>query len=164
MYNDMMSIPLEVFGSGCYTAGKITPEPECVYPVGIDPRWFTSSNSITFVNSLKMKLSVIIAVSQMSLGVLMKAFNAVHNHSKIDFMFEFVPQIIMLLALFGYMDALIIIKWLTDYRGHENLAPSIINTMINIPLKGAHIEGQPFISDMQTNKNISLVLLFIAII
>lgn len=100
----------------------------------------------------------------MSLGVLMKAFNAIHFKSTVDFVFEFVPQITLLVGLFGYMDLMIIIKWLTDYTGKENEAPSIINTMINIPLKGAYIEGQPFISDMETNQNISLILLLIAVI
>ena len=164
MYNDMMSIPLEIFGTSCYPDNDVRPLPGCVHSFGVDPRWYRSTLSITFVNSLKMKLSVIIAIAQMSLGVCMKAFNAVHFGSAVDFFFEFVPQIILLLSLFGYMDALIIIKWLTDYSGRENEAPSIINTMINIPLKGAYIEGQPFISDLETNQHISLVLLLIAMI
>jgi V-type H+-transporting ATPase subunit a len=100
----------------------------------------------------------------MSLGVLMKAFNAIHFSSKIDFFFEFIPQIVLLLGLFGYMDMLIIIKWLTDYTGRENEAPGIINTMINIPLKGAVIEGEPFFSDRETNMNVSITLLIIAVI
>lgn len=160
----MMSIPLEMFGNSCYMDYFDRPKHDCIYPVGIDPRWYRSSLAITFINSLKMKISVIIAVSQMSLGVCMKAFNAAYFNSTVDFVFEFIPQIILLLSLFGYMDAMIIIKWLTDYTGNENNAPSIINTMINIPLKGAHIEGAPFISDMATNQKLSLVLLLIAVI
>lgn len=111
-----------------------------------------------------MKLSVIFGVAQMSLGVCMKAFNAYYDSSYIDFIFEFIPQIVLLLSLFGYMNVLIIVKWLTDYTGRENVAPSIINTMINIPLKGAEIEGQPFFSDMPTNQSVSLILLLIAVI
>ena len=33
-----------------------------------------------------------------------------------DFWFEFVPQIVMLFALFGFMDLLIIVKWTTDFE------------------------------------------------
>lgn len=164
MYNDMMAIPIEGFGGSCYREDSNTPEPDCVYPFGVDPRWYRSSLAITFVNSLKMKLSVIFAIAQMSLGVCIKAFNAAHFRSAVDFVFEFIPQIVLMLSLFGYMDALIIIKWLTDFKGRENRAPSIINTMINIPLKGAYIEGDAFISDQKTNQNISLVLLLIAVI
>jgi len=163
-YNDMASIPLDIFGGSCYLEGSNKPMEDCIYPIGIDPRWYRSTVSITFVNSMKMKLSVIVAVSQMSLGVCMKAFNAIHFKSKIDFFFEFVPQIILLVALFGYMDILIISKWLTSYSGNESMAPSIINTMINIPLKGAVIDGTPFIVDMETNQKISLILLLIAVI
>lgn len=164
LYNDMMAIPIEGFGGSCYKDTENRPMPGCVYPFGIDPRWYRSKSAITFVNSLKMKLSVIIAISHMALGVFMKAFNAVYFKSYIDFFFEFVPQIILMLSLFGYMDLMIIIKWLTDYTNKESLAPSIINTMINIPLKGAYIEGQPFISNMETNQKISLTLLLIAVI
>ena len=81
----------------------------------------------------------------MSLGVFIKAFNSLHFKNYKDFFHEFIPQICLLLALFGYMDALIIIKWLTDYRGKESEAPSIITTMINMPLNKGKIEGQAFI-------------------
>jgi len=50
----------------------------------------------------------------------------------IDFLFEFLPQIIVLLALFGYMDLMIIIKWLTNWEGQESNAPSVITTMIDM--------------------------------
>lgn len=49
----------------------------------------------------------------MSLGIFMKGFNALHFRKPIDFIFEFLPQIILILALFGWMDVLIIGKWLT---------------------------------------------------
>ena len=48
----------------------------------------------------------------MSLGVFVKAFNNLYFKKYVDFFFEFIPQIVMLWALFGYMDLLIIIKWL----------------------------------------------------
>lgn len=67
------------------------------------------------MNSLKMKLSVILGVSQMALGVFMKAINSIKFNSKVDFIFEFIPQIVLLISLFGFMDLMIILKWLTDY-------------------------------------------------
>jgi hypothetical protein len=33
----------------------------------------------------------------------------------LEFWFEAVPQLILLLSLFGFMDILIVVKWLTDY-------------------------------------------------
>lgn len=60
---------------------------------------------------MKMKTSVILGVLQMSLGVTMKGFNALYFGQTVDFLFEFIPQICLLLALFGWMDTLIIAKW-----------------------------------------------------
>lgn len=88
-----------------------------------------------------MKLSVILGVLQMSMGVILKAFNSLYFKNYMDFLHEFIPQILLLWVLFGYMDALIIVKWLTDYSGKENLAPSIITTMINMALNGGKING-----------------------
>ena len=69
----------------------------------------------------------------------MKAFNNLHFGKMIDFFFEFIPQIILILVLFGWMDLLIILKWLhtvniddptqNDIRATD---PSIITTMINM--------------------------------
>lgn len=67
IYNDMTSIPLNIFANGgCYT-GIPEKEPrlkdaDCIYPVGLDPIWFISSAELAFVNSLKMKTSVIFGV------------------------------------------------------------------------------------------------------
>jgi V-type H+-transporting ATPase subunit a len=100
----------------------------------------------------------------MSLGICMKAVNAYTFKSKTDFFFEFIPQIILLSVLFGYMNLLIILKWLTNYTGQESNAPSIINTMINIPLKGGFINGSPFIGDLAFNQKLSVVLLLIGLV
>lgn len=40
-----------------------------------------------------------------------------------------------MVSLFGYMDFLIIYKWLQPWKPYDSTAPSIITTMINIPLK-----------------------------
>ena len=155
IYNDFMAIPLWIWDS-CYDLVEIPHTPakagehertpyksyfkqDCVYPVGIDPAWHLGSNELTYLNSLKMKLSVILGVLQMGLGVCMKAFNASYFGNKLDFMFEFLPQIILLLALFGWMDVLIIAKWLTDFTHREYEAPAIISTMIDMFLNGAAI-------------------------
>lgn len=70
IYNDMMAIPLETFGSSCWKNieedGKRATEridEDCVYPFGIDPKWYLATNNLAFQNSLKMKLSVIFGVA-----------------------------------------------------------------------------------------------------
>lgn len=81
----------------------------------------------------------------MGLGVFMKGFNQAYNLQFVDFIFEFVPQITMLVCLFGFMDYMIVAKWLTDYSGRESNAPSIIGQMINNVLKGGVIDGSPLV-------------------
>lgn len=59
-------------------------------------------------NSFKMKVSVILGIAHMSLGICMKAFNGKYFGRPYDIYHEFLPQILLLLALFGFMDLLII--------------------------------------------------------
>ena len=122
----------------------------CVYPLGFDPRWFESDQLLSYTNNFKMKTAVIFAIVQMSLGILMKGFNSLYFKHGLDFFFEFIPQIILLLALFGWMDVLIIGKWLTPKNidqlypektedfNNIHYAPAIITTMIDIFLAGGN--------------------------
>ena len=96
LYNDFMSIPLEIFGKGCYKYDQesnknIRIDNDCVYPFGIDPVWSNSENDIIFYNSFKMKAAVIMGVAQMSLGICMKGLNAWNFNKKLDFLHEFLP-------------------------------------------------------------------------
>lgn len=119
LYNEMMSLPVNGFES-CYVLEgphSGTLKEDCVYPFGVDSVWIFSANDLQFVNSLKMKLAVILGVLHMSLGVVLKGFNAVYFKNYLEFYNEFIPQLLLLWFLFGYMDILIIIKWLTNYEG-----------------------------------------------
>jgi V-type H+-transporting ATPase subunit a len=109
----------------------------------VDPVWYVSEQEIQFLNSFKMKISVILGILQMSLGIVQKGLNAKYRGDKLEFLHEFVPQLTMLLCLFGYMDLLIIIKWLTNYLGQEHTAPSIITTMVGMFLESGRVQGQP---------------------
>ena len=81
-----------------------------------------------------MKISVIIGVVHMTLGVLVKATNSLYFRRYMEFFFEFIPQLIFMILLFAYMDFLIIYKWNIDWGYNSTCAPSIITTMINMPL------------------------------
>ena len=152
IYNDFLGMSLNIFGS-CYggdrthipkgTRQYVYPESECVYPLGIDPIWDIAENHLIFVNGLKMKISVIIAILHMTVGVVMKLINAIHFKRNLEIVFEFIPQILFLTLLFGYMDFLIVFKWLTDWKC------SITSTAIG-PNSGIHCEHQPpsIISEM----------------
>jgi V-type H+-transporting ATPase subunit a len=97
IYNDMMSLPLNLFGS-CYInrpgkAGLVEASltKDCVYPFGLDPKWYVGHNELAYFNSYKMKLAVILGILQMSLGVTLKGLNAALAWSGLDFFCEFLP-------------------------------------------------------------------------
>jgi V-type H+-transporting ATPase subunit a len=121
IYNDFLGMNLNIFGS-CYTPFSVKADqyikpddPDCIYPFGIDPIWGVSGNELVFVNGLKMKISVIIAIIHMSVGVVLKLSNALFFRRSLEIVFEFIPQILFLGLLFGYMDLLVIYKWLTPW-------------------------------------------------
>lgn len=113
-----------------------------------------------------MKISVIFGVAQMSLGIFMKAFNAIHFNRKIDFFFEFLPQIILLWCLFGWMDLLIIAKWLRSWPDSAAKAPSIIAVMIGMFLSFGKVDerASPIIAGESGQQIISIILLAVALI
>jgi V-type H+-transporting ATPase subunit a len=78
-----------------------------------------------------MKLSIIVGVIHMCLGILMKGVNAWYFRKPLDFIFEFIPQLTFMLVTFGYMCTAIVVKWLQNW-GDGSGAPSIISIFINI--------------------------------
>merc|ERR1719393_792718 len=62
----------------------------------------------------------------MIVGVLLRFSNALHERNAVDFVFECVPMLVFMVCFFGYMDYMILYKWVTPM---EN-PPSIINSLI----------------------------------
>ncbi len=138
IYNEFAGLSLNLFPS-CYYAThetddslKIQHKENCVYLFGMDPYWKYSVRALQFENSFKMKLSIIIGVLHMFMGVCLKLVNSIYFGKTLDIIFEFIPQAIFLLALFGYMDVMIILKWATNYDSNTNAAPNIITAVINM--------------------------------
>ena len=146
LYNDFLSVPL--YFKSCYPkAGKsgehLKKDNNCNYSFGLDPVWTISTNELMFVNSFKMKFSVIFGVFQMTLGIVLKGLNALHEKDLVDFIFVFIPQIIFMLILFGYMDFLIFLKWSINYDGKENQAPDIKSYLMSIFLDFGNLPKFP---------------------
>lgn len=139
IYNDLMSVPLSIFGSSHWEQEANNDQLTQVdgqYIFGIDPKWYSASNNLVFLNSFKMKIAVVFGVIQMTVGLLFKGSNAIHFRSAVDFFFEFIPQLIFLCSIFGYMIVMVFIKWSTDWGYNwENKAPNLISTLMNLALK-----------------------------
>jgi V-type H+-transporting ATPase subunit a len=67
---------------------------------------------------------------------------------------EFLPQILLLLSLFGYMDVMIVTKWFTDYSGKEYDAPSLISLMVGMFIEKGKVTGRPLFIGQKIISNI----------
>ncbi|KAK5910222.1 hypothetical protein CesoFtcFv8_004076 [Champsocephalus esox] len=154
IYNDCFSKSLNIFGSGwsvkaMFTEGVwkiadirgnrfLTLDPNVTgvftgpYPLGIDPIWNLASNRLTFLNSYKMKMSVILGIIHMSFGVILSTYNHLHFKKKYNLYLVFLPELLFLLCLFGYLAFMIIYKWLVFTAKDSRLAPSILIHFINM--------------------------------
>lgn len=148
LYNDFLSIPF--YFSSCYprtgSIGDSLPKDKgCHHAFGLDPVWYASSNELMFVNSLKMKLSVILGVTHMTLGIVLKGCNAWYEKDFVEFFFVFIFRLVLMTILFGYMDILIFVKWSIDYstKHQEHLAPDIKSFLMNIFLKLGALPANP---------------------
>jgi len=170
IYNDFAAVPLNVANS-CYSitgegdSRVITYDKDCVYPFGMDPIWYICENDLDFFNSFKMKLSVIIGVIHMTLGIFLKALNAIHFKKPYDFWFEFVPQLTFMLVLFGYMDFMIFYKWTIDYTQPDSKQPpNIIKLMIDMPVKFGKVEDETLYGTGNEQEHIQMILISIAML
>ncbi|KAM3868239.1 V-type proton ATPase 116 kDa subunit a [Diretmus argenteus] len=153
IYNDCFSKSLNIFGSGWNVSAMyhkvwtdddiranrfLTLDPNVTgvfngpYPLGIDPIWNLASNRLTFLNSYKMKMSVILGIIHMSFGIILSVFNHLHFRKKYNLYFVFLPELLFLLCLFGYLVFMILYKWLAFSAHDSRLAPSILIHFINM--------------------------------
>ncbi|XP_013114900.1 V-type proton ATPase 116 kDa subunit a 1 [Stomoxys calcitrans] len=153
-YNDCFSKSFNVFGSTwriryntttvLTNAAGLTLDPttaaEGVYVMGMDPIWQLADNKIIFLNTYKMKLSIIFGVLHMVFGVCMSVVNYVYFKRYASIFLEFIPQMIFLLLLFGYMVFMMFYKWVKYSPKAEALAespgcaPSVLIMFINMVL------------------------------
>ncbi|VDO85576.1 unnamed protein product [Heligmosomoides polygyrus] len=94
LYNDAFAKSVNVFGSSWrnpyneidswlqprvdvreHRLTMVTLDPRGPYPFGVDPIWNIAENRLSFLNSMKMKISVIIGVLQMTFGLFLSFLN-----------------------------------------------------------------------------------------
>uniref|UniRef100_A0A8C1CCT3 V-type proton ATPase subunit a n=1 Tax=Cyprinus carpio carpio TaxID=630221 RepID=A0A8C1CCT3_CYPCA len=149
IYNDCFSKSFNVFGSGWSVRPmsktlednrvlQLDPAVPKVfngpYPIGIDPIWNIATNKLTFLNSFKMKMSIILGVIHMTFGVTLSLFNHLYFNKPLNIFLGFIPEIIFMVSLFGYLVLLIFYKWLAYDAENSKEAPSLLITFINMCL------------------------------
>jgi len=164
IYNDFSSLPI-MLSKSCWsepadldTEAKIKAyneanpgvttqnfklEPDCVYPFGLDYTWMRTEQEIVYLNNFKMKTSVLYGVMQMLFGTTLRMSNQIYNRDWVSLVFEGITQFVMLVALFGFMDYMIIGKWTTDWvakKAEGEQPPGVIMCMITMFLNGGNYD------------------------
>ena len=154
VYNDVFSKSMNLFGSKwavnynsstVMTNKQLQLDPSSkdlstdIYLVGLDPVWQLAVNKIIFLNSYKMKLSIIFGVVHMIFGVCMSTVNHNFFRRRVSIALEFAPQIIFLVLLFAYMVFMMFFKWIIyspklEQPHSPGCAPSVLIMFINMML------------------------------
>jgi V-type H+-transporting ATPase subunit a len=135
------------------------------YEFGVDPAWNGAPNSLNYYNSLKMKLSIILGVTQMIVGICLSAFNGFYFKHYVDVIAEFVPQILFMLCLFGYLVFLCLYKWAQPYSHWIELGidpPFLLNVMIQMFLSPVNLAKENKLFQQQAV--LQPILLLIAVL
>ncbi|KAL0947624.1 hypothetical protein HGRIS_013713 [Hohenbuehelia grisea] len=160
MYNDIFSKTLHLFHSG-WTFPEAG-EGEAVtavynghtYPFGLDPGWHGADNALIFTNSYKMKMSIVLGVIHMTFALCLQIPNHLKFKRNLDIWANFVPQIIFLQSIFGYLALCILYKWSIDWSSPDvhTAPPSLLNMLIDMFLSPGSVDpatqlyrGQAFV-------------------
>lgn len=191
LYNDMFGIMIAPFGGNGFWAfpeNAAEAEEICdpvwgapgdeetacrikgasVYAFGIDPAWSETTTKLAFMNSLKMKMAVILGVGQMFIGEILQLLNHIRTGDKKQIWFRWLPEVVFLLFTFGYMDLMIVIKWLTNWGaemadGHG--PPLLLGTMTDFFLSmGAVVDGQYLFWSPGAQSGLQTLLLICAVL
>ncbi|KAJ8038580.1 hypothetical protein HOLleu_16043 [Holothuria leucospilota] len=184
IYNDIFSKSMNIFGSSWNASNytdhsinasdaaksgiKIQLDPvqsfdsSDVYPYGIDPIWQVAENKLNFLNSYKMKLSVILGVTQMTFGVILSFLNHSYFKNKLNIFCEFIPEMIFLLFIFGYLVFMIVAKWILFDASNSSVAPTLIITLIDMVMLQP-MSSDPLYGKKGVQEAIQKVLVILAV-
>lgn len=181
IYNDCFNLSLAIFPSAWHVRPMINQTTQLqdtsylmldpvvprvldgVYPFGIDPIWHLAINKLTFLNSFKMKMSVILGVIHMTFGVLLGVFNHIHSSSTSHLPLVLLPELLFLVSLFGYLVVLIVYKWLMFDAATSRQAPSILIHFIDMFLFTSSPTNVDLYPEQTTVQTVLLVIAIFSI-
>jgi len=171
IYNEFFAVSMDIWGTRWNLTHADVPaytynsdKYKYPYPFGVDPSWKDSDNELLFYNSLKMKMSVIIGVIQMSVGIFLKLLNGIHYGHQLDIWFEFLPQLIFLWATFGYLCFLVFAKWTLAVDNSPLILIVLINMFIPTGGAAANSTVMRYVYNANVEAPVETVLVVVALI
>ncbi|GAA5849804.1 hypothetical protein JCM3766R1_007022 [Sporobolomyces carnicolor] len=165
LYNDIFSLSLRIFPSGWKWPSEFGSGPvEALstgrtYFMGLDPEWHGSDNILIFTNSLKMKMSVVMGVIHMSFAICLQVLNHLHFKRPELIWAEFLPQILFMESIFGYLIVCIIYKWSVDWDAAGKAPPNLLNMLIKMFLSPGNVDPSEQLYAGQSFVQVVLLLL-----
>ncbi|KAI9000168.1 V-type ATPase, V0 complex, 116kDa subunit family [Hyaloraphidium curvatum] len=186
VYNDILSLGLEFYGSGWEFWPPYPPEHNAtetrrlfaraetnypqrgfqtkVYPFGVDPAWVWASNKLLFLNSYKMKQAILLGVIHMSFGTCLQVANHIKFKNWVSIVFEFIPQILFFWLIFGYLGFMIVYKWCTDWYSQGLPPPNLLNTLIYMFLSPGRVDEPLYAQGTKLQSTLQVAFLIIALV
>ncbi|XP_072931104.1 V-type proton ATPase 116 kDa subunit a 1-like [Epargyreus clarus] len=142
------------------------------YIYGVDPIWKLAKNKIMYINSLKMKMSIIIGIIHMMFGLSLSLFNHIHFKRYYAIYLQFIPQMLFLGCLFFWLVILIYMKWWMftpkspDLKRTPGCAPLILILFIDMVLmsESAPVEDDCDAYMFDSQRKVQFMLLMIAVV
>jgi len=106
-----------------------------------------------------MKMSVVLGVIHMTFALCLQVPNHLNFKRKMDIYTNFIPQIIFLESIFGYLVVCVIYKWAIDWSESATDPPSLLNMLIEMFLSPGHVDPKNQLYRGQSTVQVILLLL-----